>query len=193
MNALDIVLIVLAVALLVYGFVRGFMRLLVMVVALVVAYVLASRFHQTAAGWIPSSWLSADVRKVIGYVVIFLAVMLVGGLVGWLLRKLVAAAMLGLADRIAGAVVGMAVAVLAAALLILPFVAYVPHGPGLLAGSRLAPYVAPVADLANKLAPDDLEAKYRDGIERLRRVWRGDLPPLEPGPAKPSAHTAKPR
>ena len=42
----------------------------------------------------------------------------------------------------------------------------------------LAPYVAVVADLAVHAAPEELARRYRDGVEALRRYWRGtdDLP-----------------
>ena len=49
MNALDIVLLVIAAVLVLLGLVKGFVRLLVMIAALFVAFVLASRFHQGLA------------------------------------------------------------------------------------------------------------------------------------------------
>jgi len=95
-------------------------------------------------------------------------------LLGWLTRKLLSAAKLGWVDRLAGGAMGLVAAVLAAALLILPVVAYSPRGAGLLDRSALAPYVVAVADLAAFLVPAELAARYRDGVEKLRQHWSGD-------------------
>jgi membrane protein required for colicin V production len=110
----------------------------------------------------------------ISYVLIFIGVMLAGGLVAFLVRKLVKAAMLSWADRLAGAALGLVAATLAAALLILPLVAYSPWGERVLRGSVLAPYVTVVADLANTLVPEGLSERYSEKIEQLRRYWRDE-------------------
>jgi hypothetical protein len=84
-------------------------------------------------------------------------------------------ARLGFIDRLAGAAVGLVAALLLAALLILPLVAYSSGGDSLLDRSVLAPYVVAVADLAANVVPGDLAARYRSGVEKLRRHWRGEF------------------
>ena len=101
--------------------------------------------------------------------------MLAGGLVAFFAGKLVRAAMLGWADRLGGAALGLVAALLAAALIVLPVLAYSPYGERVLARSVLAPYVAVVADLATNLAPSDLGQRYRRKIEDLRRYWQRQL------------------
>ncbi len=196
MNALDIGLMVLAGFLFVLGLMKGFVRLLVMILALVVAFALASRFHEAVAGHLSLLRAPVEVLRLLAYLVIFLGAMLAGGLIGWLLRNLVKAAMLGWADRLAGAAVGVVAALLLGALLVLPMVAYSPHGTRLLEGSRLAPYVAPVADLVNLACPDGLAARYEKGIEGLRRMWRGEgkeSPAAAPDEAKGKPSPPAPR
>jgi hypothetical protein len=63
-------------------------------------------------------------------------------------------------------------AVLAAALIVLPLVAYSPYSEKVLANSLLAPYVMVVADMATTLAPEELSERYRNKVEDLRRYWR---------------------
>lgn len=191
MNALDIVLLVIAAVLVLLGLVKGFVRLLVMVAALVLAFVLASRFHQGLADQLTILKVSMEVLRLIAYALLFIGVMLVGGLVGWLLRNLVKAAMLGWADRLAGAALGLVAAALAGALIVLPLAAYVPRGAQLLEGSKLAPYVSTVADLVNVTAPSDLAARYRSGIEKVRKLWRGETDPRAAQPAKPGKAPAQ--
>jgi len=114
---------------------------------------------------------------------IFLGVMLAGGLLGFLARRLLKAAMLGWADRLGGAAVGFAAAMLAAALIVLPVVAYSPWGARALADSRLAPYIAVVAEVATSLAPEDLSSRYRERVRDLRRYW--NHAPAEPAAGGP--------
>jgi hypothetical protein len=63
---------------------------------------------------------------------------------------------------------------LAAAFLVHPLVASSSGGSRVLADSKLAPYVSVVADLGNALAPEAVAKRYDQGIESLRRVWRGE-------------------
>ena len=95
MNALDIALIVIAGVLVLIGLMKGFIRLLVMAAALIVAFLVASHFHVGLAQRMTILKLSTEVLHLIAFGLIFLGIMLVGGLIGWLLRNLAKAAMLG--------------------------------------------------------------------------------------------------
>lgn len=177
MNALDIALLVVAGALVVLGLVKGLVRLLAAVAAFVAAFFLASRFHGPLADLAPASRIPQGALRLAAYAAIFVGVLIAGAIVGWLLRKLMQAAMLGWADRLAGAAVGFVAGVLACSLVVLPLAAYLPDGSRLLAGSTLAPYAAAVADVVNRLSPADLADRYRKGIESVRKRWRGEAEP----------------
>ena len=172
MNHFDIALLVVACVLVVLGMMKGLVRILIGLAALVAAFAVAARFHEPLASQL--NWISLpdDPLKLIAYVLIFIGVMLAGGLVAYVLRKLIKAAMLSWADRIGGAALGLVIATLFAALLILPLVAYSPFSSRLLNGSKLAPYVTAVADMASPLVPDNLSRLYRERMEDLRRFWR---------------------
>ena len=175
MNQFDIALLIVACVLVLIGVWKGLVRILIGIAALIAAFALAARFHQPLAdrlGWIR---LPDEPLMLIAYVLIFFGVMLAGGLVAYLLRKLLKAAMLGWADRLAGAALGLVATALAAALLVLPVVAYSPSGNTLLRESALAPYVAAVADLASPLVPRDLSDLYHERMEDLRRFWRNEI------------------
>jgi membrane protein required for colicin V production len=180
MNAFDIVLLVLACGLVLYGMIKGLVRILIGVAALVAAFVLAARFHQPLAEQFSGINIGAEPRRLIAYLLIFLGVMLAGGVLAFLLRKLLKVAMLNWADRLGGAAVGLVAAMLAAALIIMPLVAYSPFGEKALADSMLAPYVMVVADMAAMLVPQELSERYRNKVEDLRHYWRERW--FEPGP-----------
>ena len=153
------------------GVLRGLTRLLIGVGALVAAFM---RGAVPLAGRGIDGARRGDARSggyfnLVAYLAIFLGTMLTGALVASVLGRLLKAAMLGWADRLAGGAAGLVAALLAAALVILPVVAYAPSGAAVLRNSVLAPYVTVVADIANHLVPDRLSSQYRDRMESLRQ------------------------
>ena len=173
MNGFDIALLVLLGVLVVVGLMKGLVRILVGLLAVVAAFFVASHGHRPLAERVGTVDLAPEVLQLLAYLALFVVVLLAGGVLAWLLRKILRVSMLGWADRLAGGALGLAVALLATALVLLPTVAYAPGGASWLAGSRLAPYVTAVADLAVQAAPDDLADAYRRGMDSLRQVWGG--------------------
>jgi membrane protein required for colicin V production len=169
MNVLDVGLLVLAALLAGVGLLKGLTRLLVGIAALVAAFFLAALLHEAFAARL-AGWFRAPRPALLlaAYFAIFVGTLLVGGGIAFIARRLVKAAMLGWADRLAGAALGLVAAALVAAVLVLPVVAYAPAGAAMLETSVLAPYVAVVADLVSRLAPEGLSRAYRERIEAAR-------------------------
>jgi len=180
MNALDIgLLLVLAVGA-AAGLARGLVRIMIGILSLVVAFFLASRYQDTLAATLISRHVSETPARIGAYVLVFVATMVAGGLVAWVVGKILKLAMLSWADRLAGAAFGIVGAMLAAAFVVHPLVASSPSGSHLLATSKLAPYISVVADIGNAAAPDAVARRYETGIESLRKIWRGEQPaPVE--------------
>ena len=180
MNALDIGLIVLIAIGFAVGLARGLVRIVIGIFTLLVAFFLASRYQDQIAAVLTSRHVSETPARVGAYVLVFVATMLAGGLVAWVVGKVLKLAMLSWADRLAGGALGIVAAMLAAAFVVHPLVASSPGGSRLLATSKLAPYVSVVADLGNAAAPDAVARRYEAGIAALRRIWRGEQPlPVE--------------
>ena len=175
MNALDIGLIVLVAVGAFLGLRRGLVRILIGILSLIVAFFLASRYQDQFASVLTSRHVSETAARIGAYCLVFIATMIAGGLVAWVVGKMIKVAMLSFPDRLAGGALGVVAALLAAAFLLHPLVASSPKGSQLLANSKLAPYVSVVADIVNSAAPDAVAKRYDDGIDRLRKIWRGDL------------------
>lgn len=84
---------------------RGVVREITALAGWVAALILSGLFAQELAQWLPAS-LSQTLRAVIAYLVIFLSVLLLSGVIGLLLAKLFHAAGLGVTDRAVGALFG---------------------------------------------------------------------------------------
>ena len=174
MNALDIGLVVLFAIGAGIGLARGFVRILIGILSLVVAFYLASRYQDQIAAVMTARHVSETPARIGAYVLVFVATMIAGGLVAWVVGKMLKLAMLSFADRLAGGALGIVAAMLGAAFLVHPLVASSTGGSRLLATSKIAPYVSVVADLGNAAAPDAVAKRYESGIESLRKIWRGD-------------------
>jgi membrane protein required for colicin V production len=177
MNALDWALVVLFVAGFVVGLARGFTRILIGILSLLVAFFLANRWQEPLAQTLVSRHVGEGPARIAAYVLIFVGTMIAGGLVAWVVGKMLKVAMLSWADRMAGGALGLLAAVLAAAFIVHPIVVSTKGGSQMLATSELAPYVAVVADLGNAVAPEAVAQKYEAGMETLRKVWRGEAAP----------------
>jgi membrane protein required for colicin V production len=91
--------------------IRGVVREIAALAGWVAAVILSGLFAQDLAQWLPLA-LSSVLKAVIAYLSIFLGVLLLSGLAGVLLAKLVRAAGLGFTDRAVGALFGLARGVL---------------------------------------------------------------------------------
>jgi len=74
----------------------------------VAAFVLAQLFAPAAAQWLPMSGGTEVVRYAAGFVLVFVASLFAGGMLAFLIRKLVAAVGLRPVDRVLGSVFGLA-------------------------------------------------------------------------------------
>ena len=174
MNGFDVALLVVGCILVLIGMWKGLVRILIGIAALIAAFALAARFHEPLAARLTWVRLPDEPLMLLAYISIFLGVMLLGGALAYLLRRLLRAAMLGWADRMAGAALGLVATALLSSLLVLPFVAYSERGQEVLRRSVLAPWVTAVANLASPLMPSDLADLYRSRLEELRRLWYSD-------------------
>lgn len=100
-----VVIAILAVSVLLAVY-RGAVREITALAGWAAALILSGLFAQQLAQWMPAS-LSHMLRAVIAYLVIFLGVLLLSGLIGLVLAKLFRAAGLGFTDRAIGAVFGL--------------------------------------------------------------------------------------
>lgn len=173
MSAFDLGLIALVAAGFVVGLWKGLVRIVLGIAALAGAFFVASRFDAPLAAALKSVGGSEPTRRLAAYLLLFVAVLAAGAVAAWIARALLSAASLGGVDRMAGAALGVLAALVLAALLLLPIVSYAPGGTAMLERSRLARYVAPLADLAGAASPEELARRWRARIETLRRAWRG--------------------
>jgi membrane protein required for colicin V production len=107
MHTLDWIFLAVLLISLVVGAWRGLVYELLSVVNWIVAFVLAQWFAPVAAQWLPLSNATEVVRYAAGFVLVFVLTLFAGGLLTFLISKLVAAVGLRPVDRVLGAAFGL--------------------------------------------------------------------------------------
>ncbi len=90
------------------GLWRGLMYEVLSLAGWVLAFILAQAFADDVAGWLPMDGLSPALKLAVAFVLVFVLVAFAGGLVAWLVQKLVATVGLRPVDRVLGGAFGLA-------------------------------------------------------------------------------------
>lgn len=98
---------------------RGAVRELIALASWVIAFVTAQAYGVSVSAHLPSAVGNASLRVLLGFVLVFVAVLVVMALSGLLVSKLVRAAGLGPADRTLGGVFGLLRGMLVVLILVL--------------------------------------------------------------------------
>lgn len=163
MNWIDWVLILFLVISVANGFQEGMVRITIGLLALVAGFIVASWFGGLAAAPLMPWVQSKGVASILGYLLVFFAVIIVGALLGALLARMLKLIGLSWMDRLLGGLLGVVrgFIVLAVVTMVVTALAprWLPHAVG---GSTLAPYVLGVSRVLTNLTPFDI----RDGFHR---------------------------
>jgi membrane protein required for colicin V production len=162
-----IIVIVIAVSVL-QAAVSGFFHEAFGIAGLILGYLLAAwNYERLAARYAPylkSMWLG----EIAAFLVIFLAVVLVAGLAGRVVRHIVKEAGLSFVDRILGGALGLLRGILMVAVVLMSMAAFTPTSRWL-EGSQLAPYFLVVGRAAIWVAPSELRSRFYQGLDLLHR------------------------
>jgi membrane protein required for colicin V production len=148
----------------------------------VVGYLLAVWEYPRVATWYAPLVKTAWVANVAAFVTIFVAVIVLAGIVGKIARWGAKEAGLQWFDRVLGAAFGLVRGVLLVTVLVLALASFAPASQWL-ARSQLAPYMLIVGRAAIWVAPSEVRMQFRDGLKQLRemRVVRPEAPPPAAG------------
>ena len=168
MTAADwIIVIVIAVSVL-QAAISGFFHEAFGIAGLILGYLLAAwNYERLAARYAPylkSMWLG----EIAAFLVIFLAVVLVAGLAGRIVRHIVKEVGLSFVDRILGGALGLLRGILMVAVVLMSMAAFTPTSTWL-EGSQLAPFFLVVGRAAIWVAPSELRSRFYQGLDLLHR------------------------
>jgi len=155
MNWLDIVIIVVAVLLGLAGLRQGIIKTVFGIAGLIVGIVLAGRYYDELAALLSSS--GATWANIAAYVVILIATLIVAGVVGHFVAKLVHIVLLGWLDRLVGCVLGVVIGGLLCAAVLAIVGKYYPGTAVVISQSVIAKFLMAGFPLLLDLLPGEFD------------------------------------
>lgn len=172
MNWLDIVLGAILLFSGVAALLNGLTREIVRIIALVAGVMGALWFYDALAAEL-TFITSPDLAKFAAFLGILFGCVFAGAVMAWILDKFWGATGLRWFDRLLGGGFGLVRGWIAATVLLLGLVAFVPVGgvDRAVAESSLAPLVLHGARAASYVAPAALRQAYDENFEKVRQAW----------------------
>lgn len=135
----------------------------------VIGYLLAAWEYPHTAVWFTRYVNSQWIADIIGFFTIFLAVVLLAGILGRLIRRAVKGVGLRWFDRFLGAAFGLLRGIVISAVIAVALAAFAPQWGGL-QQSRIAPFMLATSRALIWAAPAELRQRFWDGWNLLRTV-----------------------
>jgi membrane protein required for colicin V production len=155
MNWLDIVIIVVAVLLGLAGLRQGIIRTVFGIAGLIGGIVLAGRYYGGLAALLSPA--GATWANIAAYAIILLATLLVAGVIGHLVAKLVHFAALGWLDRLVGFILGIVIGGLLCAAILAIVGKYYPGAEAVISQSVIAKFLMEQFPLLLALLPAEFD------------------------------------
>ena len=148
---------------------QGFFSEALGIAGLVVGYVVAAWQYRRLAEWFESFLKNPWLAEILGFLIIFFAILILFGIAARIARWVMKEAGLRPFDRFLGAVLGLLKGGLMVAVILMGMTAFEPTSK-FLANSQLAPYFLVVGRAAIWLAPSELRARFNQGLDLLHQV-----------------------
>ncbi|MGH8191139.1 MAG: CvpA family protein [Rhodanobacteraceae bacterium] len=178
LNAADIAILVVLGLSMLFGLVRGFLSEVLSLACWIAAFWVAWAFGDRVAAFYGGFVHEPTASIIAGYVTCFVGVLIVGGVLGWLVRKLMSHSGLQGGDRLLGLLFGLARGLLLVtfAVLMLGFTSVPREAPWWRQSTLLPSFENGAAWVAGKLPPE---------VAHYLEIGGKSLPALSPVPISP--------
>ena len=166
MNWLDIILLVILILTAIIGIFKGLVKEVIVLVAVIAGLVLASLYYEGTAGVFDTFVKNKLLSNFLGFLLIFVAVLVVGGILGHLITKAMKGP-LALVNRLFGAIFGAVKGVLICGILVFALFTFRVAKPAL-ETSVLAPGCLGITRTAINMIPADLRARFNSSYKEIR-------------------------
>jgi len=158
---------------------QGFFSEALTMAGLVVGYIVAAWQYRSLAVWFERFMKNEWLAEILGFLIIFFAIVLIFGLAAKIARWMMKESGLSGFDRFLGAILGLLKGGLMVAVILMGMTAFEPTSK-LLQNSQLAPYFLVMGRAAIWLAPSELRARFYQGLDLLHRAPKAGAPAATP-------------
>jgi membrane protein required for colicin V production len=169
MTALDWLICALILLSVITAAIQGFFSEALTTAGLIVGYIVAAWQYRHLAEWFETFLKNPWLAEILGFLIIFFAILLLFGIAARIARWVMKEAGLSGFDRFLGALLGLLRGGLMVAVILMGMTAFEPASK-LLHDSELAPYFLVVGRAAIWLAPTELRARFYQGLELIHQA-----------------------
>jgi len=169
MTALDWLICALILFSVITAAVQGFFSEALTTAGLIVGYIVAAWQYRRLAEWFETFLKNPWLAEILGFLIIFFAILLLFGIAARIARWIMKEAGLSGFDRFLGALLGLLRGGLMVAVILMGMTAFEPASK-LLHESELAPYFLVVGRAAIWLAPSELRARFYQGLDLIHHA-----------------------
>ena len=181
MNWVDLVLLLVIGFSVLAGFQNGFARAGIGFAATIVGLFAGFWCYGLVGVHVQDYVSSTAMANLIGFLLIFFGVLLLGAVIGRLLATLFKWVGLSWFDRLLGAAFGAVRGLVIAAALVTVLVAFAPSPPPKsITDSRVMPYVISAANILAAATPHEIKDAFRDTQDKVKRIWEEHLQQHKP-------------
>src|ERR1700739_818526 len=148
---------------------QGFFSEALAMAGLIIVYIVAAWQYHHLAEWLESFLKNPWLAEILGFLIIFFAIVLLFGLAARLARWIMKEAGLSGFDRFLGALLGLLKGGLMVAVILMGMTAFTPSSK-LLQNSQLAPYFLVVGRAAIWIAPAELRLRFNQGLQLIHQA-----------------------
>jgi membrane protein required for colicin V production len=180
-NWLDYLLIAILLFSMVMSARKGFSREIIGLAAAVFALILGMWFYGLAGSWLIKWVSSTRVANLIGFFLVVFAVLLLGGMLGWIVNRFLHTIGLSFFDRLLGAAFGLVRGLLIAITMLTAYMAFGPQVDSQTVSasvlhSRIAPYVLEASHVVVAIAPMELKSSFSKQYAQVKSLLADNAP-----------------
>jgi membrane protein required for colicin V production len=169
MTILDWIICALVLFSVITAAIQGFFSEALTMAGLVVGYIVAAWQYHRVAEWFESFLKNPWLAEILGFLIIFFAILILFSLAARVARWIMKEAGLSGFDRFLGALLGLLRGGLMVAVILMGMTAFEPASK-LLHDSELAPYFLVIGRAAIWLAPTELRARFYQGLDLIHQA-----------------------
>jgi membrane protein required for colicin V production len=179
MSILDIIIIAAVIFFLVRGIYRGLVREVGSLAGVILGIWLGNLYHPEVAIFLKEVLPPGKYIPIVAFALIFLVILVLCNLLGWLFKKFFQKIFLGWVDRILGAGLALLKSLVLCYLLIVLITFLAPRDSTIIKDSRLAPVIISSYQAMIKRIPSSSQEKLKDSFEQkkedLQQIFKGNI------------------
>jgi membrane protein required for colicin V production len=152
---------------------KGFSREVIGLAAAFFALVFGMWFYGITGSFVAPYTSSPRVANLIGFLLVVAAVLIAGGILGWIVNRFLRTIGLSFFDRLLGAAFGVLRGLLVAMALLTAFMAFGPYAesestPSAVVHSQIAPYILNASHMVVAMAPMELKSAFQKQYTNIK-------------------------